>query len=179
MQPVSTQLTEIDIRRADWQHPADQQAVLELLDRYARDPLGQGGPLSDAVRQRLIPGLRAQPGTVVLLAWRDSQPGGLAVCFEGFSTFHARPLLNLHDLIVVPELRGRGVGRALLQAVEAEAVRRGCCKLTLEVRADNLRARRLYRTMGFDSGESAPEMSFWTKPLFSKRLGEETVGENA
>ena len=170
MQPASTQLTEIRIRRADWQDPADQQAVLELLELYAREPLGQGGPLSDAVRQRLIPGLRAQPGTVVLLAWSGSRPCGLAVCFGGFSTFHARPLLNIHDLIVRPELRGRGVGRTLLRAVEEEAVRRGCCKLTLEVRADNPRARRLYRAMGFDSGEPTTEMNFWTKPVLSSGL---------
>ncbi len=175
MQPATTQLEELRICRADWQASADQDAVLELLDLYAREPLGQGAPLSSAVRRRLIPGLRAQGGSLVLLAWAGSRAGGLAVCFSGFSTFHARPLLNIHDLIVRPGLRGRGVGRALLRAVEQEAEQRGCCKLTLEVRADNDRARRLYQNLGFVAGEPTTEMSFWTKPLFSRRLCEEAV----
>lgn len=175
MQPSTMQWDEPRICRADWQAPADQDAVLDLLDLYAREPLGQGAPLSPEVRQRLIPGLRAQPGSLVLLAWSGSRAGGLAVCLAGFSTFHARPLLNIHDLIVRPELRGRGVGRALLRAAEREAEQRGCCKLTLEVRADNHRARRLYQTLGFVAGEPSTEMGFWTKPLFSRRLCEEAV----
>ena len=50
------------------------------------------------------------------------------------STFHAAPLLNIHDLAVVPGVRGQGVGRALLTAVERFATAQRHCKLTLEVR---------------------------------------------
>jgi ribosomal protein S18 acetylase RimI-like enzyme len=59
-------------------------------------------------------------------------------------------LLNIHDLAVLPEHRGRGVGRALLAAVEEHARRKGCCKLTLEVQDDNPRARALYDKFGFE-----------------------------
>jgi ribosomal protein S18 acetylase RimI-like enzyme len=72
----------------------------------------------------------------------------------GYSTFRARPLLNLHDLAVQPEARERGVGGALLAAVESHARALGCCKVTLEVREDNASARRLYERVGFV--DSAP-----------------------
>jgi len=67
----------------------------------------------------------------------------------GFSTFQARPLLNIHDLAVVPDWRGQGIGRALLEAVEVEAIQRGCCKITLEVQDANRQARGLYERYGF------------------------------
>jgi len=93
------------------------------------------------------------PGRLVLLAFEGDRPVGVAVCFPGFSTFQARPLINIHDLAVLPGSRGRGVGRALLGAVEDEAHRRGCCKLTLEVRQDNPAAR-LYRALGYGAASA-------------------------
>ena len=153
------------VRQADLADARDQQRVLEMLDLYARDPLGQGRPLSEDARCRLISGLQAQPGGLVLLALEGERAAGLAVSFTGFSTFQARPLLNLHDLVVRPEMRGKGIARALLHALEVEACRRNCCKLTLEVRADNDRARRLYQSLGFRPGQDGAALSFWTKPL--------------
>jgi ribosomal protein S18 acetylase RimI-like enzyme len=89
-----------------------------------------------------------------MLAWSREQAIGVAVCFTGFSTFRAAPLINIHDLAVLPNLRRRGVGARLIAAVEAEARRRGCCKVTLEVRDDNVAAMRLYRRAGFGPGSS-------------------------
>ena len=80
----------------------------------------------------------------------------------------ARPLLNIHDLAVLPSYRGRGVGHALLQAAEEHARREGCCKLTLEVRDDNARARALYRSFGFEDfavGDDSTPTRFLGKPL--------------
>jgi ribosomal protein S18 acetylase RimI-like enzyme len=139
----------LSIRQADLTRASDSAAIVTVLDSYARDVMGGGEPLSPDVRARLPQALRDHPTTVAFLASDDVEPVGVAVCFVGFSTFHARPLLNIHDLAVVPDRRGQGIGRALLQAAEAEARRRGCCKLTLEVRDDNARARRLYDGFGF------------------------------
>jgi ribosomal protein S18 acetylase RimI-like enzyme len=153
----------IEIVLADLDDPRHQSAIVELLDSYSRDPFGQGRPLPPQARERLIPGLKAHGGAVVLLAYQQAQPVGLALCFLGFSSFQGRPLLNIHDLAVHPEARGRGVGRRLLEALETEARRLGCCKLTLEVRADNTRAMALYRKVGFEPGD--PPTWFWTRTL--------------
>jgi ribosomal protein S18 acetylase RimI-like enzyme len=147
------------IRTADLDDPDDRRSIVEVLDSYASDPIGGGEPLSDEVRVRLPDALRNHPTSRVFLALADEVPVGLAVCFVGLSSFKARPLLNIHDLAVVPAWRGRGVGMALLKAVEAHARATGCCKLTLEVQDDNARARALYERAGFGDaivGQSRP-----------------------
>lgn len=143
-----------DLGPADHAPTADAGAVLSLLDAYARDPLGDGRPLTVEVRACLIPALRQVPGALVLLARAAEEPVGVAVCFTGFSTFRARGLLNIHDLAVLPAWRGRGIGRRLLDTVVAIARQRGYCKATLEVRADNASARALYAGLGFGAGAS-------------------------
>lgn len=146
-------------RRANLDSPEDAAAVVAVLDSYASDPRGGSQPLSADVKARLIPGLRSHPTTRVWLAFDGSAPIGLCVGFLGFSTFRARPLLNIHDLAVVPGRRGAGVGRALLTAAEAHARESGCCKLTLEVQDDNRPARTLYERFGFRDvvyGDSGP-----------------------
>ena len=146
-------------RLADLDSAADAAAVVAVLDSYASDPRGGGQPLSAEVKDRLIPGLKSHPTTRIWLAFDAAQPIGLCVAFVGFSTFQARPLLNIHDLAVVPGRRGSGVGRALLSAAEAHARATGCCQLTLEVQEDNLPARALYEKYGFRDvvyGDSGP-----------------------
>jgi ribosomal protein S18 acetylase RimI-like enzyme len=158
------------IQEADFEDRAHCAGIVEILNSYASDPVGGGAPLSDDTRTRLVPALRAHPTAVVLLALVDGRAAGVAVCFFGLSTFQARPLLNIHDLAVLPDFRGCGLGRALLVAVEDRALRRGCCKLTLEVQDDNQRARSLYRSFGFADpvvGVSAPTR-FLNKSLPSR-----------
>ncbi len=150
---------QLRILQADLTDPLHAAAIVDVLDTYASDPVGGGLPLSADVRQRLVPALHAHPTTLVLLAYADEQAVGVAVCFVGFSTFQARPLMNIHDLAVVPAQRGTGIGRALLSAVEEQARRRGCCKLTLEVLDSNHRARHVYEQFGFSDpvlGATAP-----------------------
>jgi ribosomal protein S18 acetylase RimI-like enzyme len=149
----------IEIREADLSQP---------VDAYAQSAAGGGQPLPPEVRARLVPALRDQAGAVVLLAVSDRTVVGIATCFFGFSTFAARPLLNVHDLAVQPEFQRRGIGRALLVAAEDRARARGCVKLTLEVLEDNLRARGLYHERGFrdfEVGGQARRTFFLCKPL--------------
>jgi ribosomal protein S18 acetylase RimI-like enzyme len=95
-------------------------------------------------------------------------PVGIAVCFLGFSTFAAQPLINIHDLAVMPGYRGRGIGRQLLERVGAKGRELGCCKLTLEVREDNHRAQRLYQGFGF--GDAPSEVGAVRHWFLQKRL---------
>lgn len=101
------------VREANLNDPLHQQAILHLLNAYSMDPMGDGKPLSAETRERLIPGLREHPTTIVFLAYEKKAAVGIAVCFRGFSTFAAKPLINIHDLAVLPEHRGRGIGRQL------------------------------------------------------------------
>jgi GNAT superfamily N-acetyltransferase len=158
----------ITIVEADLGRREHQEAVIAMTDAYSRDPFGDGKPLDPGARERLIPGLRAHPTTLIFLAFDGDRPVGAAICFTGFSTFAARPLVNIHDLVVAPEWRGKGVGRGLLEAVEHRARKLGCCKLTLEVLDRNERALRAYASFGFARytlQEGAGEAIFMTKPL--------------
>lgn len=138
-----------NVRFADLADAGDAAAIEEILDSYAAGPIGQGKPLSDDVRRTVVAGLRAHPTAFVLLACAPYRPVGLAVCIEGFSTFAAKPLINIHDLAVLPEFQSQGLGRQLLESVADVARERGCCKVTLEVRDGNESAKRLYERCGF------------------------------
>jgi ribosomal protein S18 acetylase RimI-like enzyme len=158
----------IRIVEADLARPEHQEALLAMTDAYSRDPFGDGKPLDAGVRERLIPGLRRHPTTLVMLAFEGARAVGAATCFIGFSTFAAKPLVNIHDLVVVEDCRKRGVGRRLLEAVEAKARELGCCKLTLEVLDQNLVALGAYRSFGFERyslQEGAGEAIFMAKTL--------------
>jgi ribosomal protein S18 acetylase RimI-like enzyme len=139
----------VRVVQADLENPSHQAATLEMIDSYSRDPYGDGRPLGEDVLQRLVPGLRAHPTTLIFLAFLLDEIAGAAICFRGFSTFAARPLLNIHDLIVAPRFRGRGVGKALLLEAERSARQIECCKLTLEVLDKNTVALNAYRSAGF------------------------------
>jgi GNAT superfamily N-acetyltransferase len=124
-------------------------ALTDLLDHYAHDPMGGGTGLSEHARTNLVDALRLRTDYFAHIAWLDDEPVGLINCFEGFSTFAAKPLLNVHDIVVRHEQRGKGIGRVLLAAAEAGAMQRGCCKLTLEVLDRNSVAMSAYIAFGF------------------------------
>ncbi|MBK9575679.1 MAG: GNAT family N-acetyltransferase [Fibrobacteres bacterium] len=146
----------MDIHIANLSDRRDATALVELLDGYARDPMGGGVALDPQVKQRLPRDLAARPTCMVLIARIDGQAAGVAVSFEGYSTFAGAPLLNLHDFAVAPTFRGRGVARALLERLFEEARRRGCCKVTLEVLSGNQRALSVYQRAGFAGYELDP-----------------------
>lgn len=133
----------------DVDDPQQAEAWLALLDHYARDPMGGGSGLSAYARQHLLARLRQWPGFHAALAMAGDEAVGLINCFAGFSTFAARPLLNIHDIVVREDWRGHGVSRILLDWAAARAGELGCCKLTLEVLANNAVALAAYKRAGF------------------------------
>jgi len=141
---------DLKVRKVDFGARRDREALVELLDMYARDPMGGGQGLDDDVKARLCDDLAAMPGAVSFIAWQADQSLGLLNAMPGYSTFKARPLLNVHDIAVRPDCRGQGVGQALLAALEAYARALGCCKLTLEVLSGNAVATRSYLRFGFE-----------------------------
>lgn len=163
----STTLSPIEIALVDFDNPLQREGVVAMVNAYASDPQVGGVNLPAAVLKSLGERLAEHPTAVAWLATEGETPVGVLVGFFGFSTFAARPLLNLHDLAVVASRRGRGIGRTLLTTAEAYARERDCCAMTLEVRGDNFTAQRLYRQMGFDVAERVePPTSF----AFCKKL---------
>jgi len=148
----------IEVRQVNYRKQEDVQALLTLLDMYAQDPMGGGTPLAADVKSRLCHDLADFPGAYSAIAWLEHRPVGLINAFMGYSTFKARPLMNVHDIAVMPAVRGQGVGQALLAALEQHARAIGCCKLTLEVLSGNTRGLRSYEQFGFEHYALDPQM---------------------
>jgi ribosomal protein S18 acetylase RimI-like enzyme len=155
MNAVTSSLT---VCRADYANPDHAEALVTLLDAYARDPMGGSHALSDFAKSHLVPSLAARPQAFSVLAFDDDLPVGLVNCIEGFSTFACQPLVNVHDVAVMASHRGQGVGEKMLVLVESLARERGACKLTLEVLGGNAGAMRLYKRVGFANYELDPAM---------------------
>lgn len=126
-----------------------RDALLALLDQYASSAEGGSKALAGAARERLPALLAATPGYRGWLAYLDGQAVGLLNSFAGVSTFQARALVNVHDITVDPSYQRRGIGTALLRALEEFAREQGCCKITLEVLDGNRPAVAAYRKAGF------------------------------
>ena len=143
----------LSILPVDYNHPSHCAALVMLLDAYALDPMGGGEGLAQDVKDRLCDDLAQRSQAFSFIAWKgagaQAQAVGLINCLEGYSTFKAQPLLNIHDIAVLPGHRGAGVGQALLAAAQAHAHDRGCCKLTLEVLTGNATALASYQRFGF------------------------------
>lgn len=155
--------TGMQIIQADYDNPAHREHLMKLLDLYSRDPMGQNAPMSHDHLEKAVDGMQQHGQFFSLISYAgDGQPAGIANCGVGYSTFKAAPIVNIHDIAVDPDFRNRGVGQQLLEAVEAKARELGCCKITLEVRADNAAAR-LYERFGFKDDD--PPMYFRTKEL--------------
>jgi ribosomal protein S18 acetylase RimI-like enzyme len=158
----------ITIQIADLNNPAHASAVVYLLNEYAKDDMGGGEPLSTYSQANLVKEMAKRPTIHVVLAFVDGKPAGLINCIEGFSTFACKPLLNIHDVVVLAEFRGRGISSLLLKKAQAIAESLGCCKLTLEVLEGNKLAQAAYIANGFAGYQLDPEMGramFWQKKL--------------
>ncbi len=166
MDNASADHARLEVRLVDYYNEQQAADLLQLLDGYACDPMGGGEPLSVYAREHLIGELRRRPHALSLIAYLREKPVGLLNAFEGFSTFAARPLINVHDLVVLKEYRGLQISQLLFDVLEKIARERGCCKLTLEVLHGNQIAQKAYRKFGFSPYELDPEMGqamFWHK----------------
>ena len=143
---------------ADYNNPAHAAAVLKLLNAYAQDPAGGGQALSEFAKSNLVQELAKRPQAFSVLAFDSNVPVGLVNCIEGFSTFACKPLVNVHDVVVVASHRGQRVGEQMLALVEQTAIERGACKLTMEVLSGNLSAMKLYQRIGFAGYQLDPAM---------------------
>jgi GNAT superfamily N-acetyltransferase len=145
-------MSSVDIRQATAE---DLPVILALIrgladyERLAHEVVAT----EEALRETLFgPNPRAE----VVLARQDGAPAGFALWFHNYSTFLAKPGLYLEDLFVLPEFRGRGIGRRLLAHLAAVAVARGCGRMEWSVLDWNAPAIAFYERLG------ARRMDEWT-----------------
>ena len=156
----------IKVIEVDYSNSRHAKDLVLLLDVYAQDPMGGGQPLNDYVIEHLVSELSNRSYAFSVLCYIDDIPAGLVNCFEAFSTFSCKPLVNIHDVIVMKEYRGRNISQNMLTKVEEIAKSKGCCKLTLEVLSKNEAAKSSYTKFGFSDYELDPKMGtaqFWQK----------------
>ena len=106
-----------------------------------------------------------------VIAYSATEPVGFAVFFHNYSTFLGRSGLYLEDLFVLPEWRGRGLGRILMGYVARIAVARDCGRLEWSVLDWNEPAIGFYQALG------ARPMDEWTTYSLTGEALEQLSGE--
>jgi ribosomal protein S18 acetylase RimI-like enzyme len=154
---------ELSIMHVDLQNPVHCDQVIKLLNDYMNDHMGNNRPMPKELGPQIISGLKKHPGFLGFFVLAGDQFAGLANCNVNFSTFQAKPLINIHDFIVAPEYRNIGAGHYLLNGIVNYASQNGYCRVNLEVREDNQTAKSLYKKNGFT--DCVPKMMFWELKL--------------
>lgn len=127
--------------------PTDVPVIAKLIRELARfEKLESKVTMTEELLAKNLFGPR--PFAEALLAEDGSEVVGFALFFHNFSTFLAQPGIYLEDLFVVPERRGRGIGRALLERLAQIAVERGCGRLEWAVLDWNRDAIGFYERLG-------------------------------
>ena len=158
----------ITCKEIDLNNGSQCDIMMNILSAYSEDAMGGGEPLPEYTVNNLPSELRKRSIAHVFIAELDGQPAGLATTFEGFSTFACKPLLNIHDMCVLPQYRRKGVCATLLMYIEHYAKEQGHCKLTLEVLEGNHPAKQAYTQAGFAPYELDPaagQAFFWQKKI--------------
>jgi GNAT superfamily N-acetyltransferase len=130
--------------------------------------MGGGEALPEFTCKNLVSALASRNDCTVILAWDEDLAVGLCNCFECFSTFACKPILNIHDVYVAEGYRGRGIASQMMQKAEQLAHARGCCKLTLEVLTHNKAAKASYTASGYAPYQLDSEFGqaeFWQKSI--------------
>ncbi|HEY7206742.1 MAG TPA: GNAT family N-acetyltransferase [Gaiellaceae bacterium] len=122
-------------------------------------------PTADVIAERAVPLLESGELTVL---FAGAGP-------DGFASLRFRPSLytgaldgHLEELYVVPERRGRGLGRALLESSMRHAKERGAARIDLNTSVDDVAARALYESLGFtdrEGGPDGPQMLYYERDL--------------
>ena len=127
--------------------PADVSLILDFIHRlaeYEREPNAVIATEQDLLRD----GFGPEPKYRCLLAEWDRVPAGFAFFFFNYSTWLGKPGLYLEDLFVLPEMRGKGIGKALLQKLAQIAVEENCYGMRWQVLEWNEPALKFYDTLG-------------------------------
>ena len=138
------------VRRAG---PADARVLGRLLHDFNTE-FEERSPGPEVVADRVRELMSSEDFAVLLVG---SGPNGLAVLRFRPSIYSQALECYLAELYVQPSHRGRGLGRALLEATMDLARERGADVMDLGTSEDDVAARALYERMGFTNRERAPD----------------------
>ena len=158
----------IQIVKVNYRNIQQLRDLAKQLVAYSADPMGGGEALPDAQALQNIVAMSKKSFAHSFLAYQENLAVGFCNCFESFSSFAGKPVVNIHDIAVSKDFRGKGIGTQLLQAVERHAAGIHAAKLTLEVLEGNTTAQRSYQQFGFqpyELGEGFGCAQFWQKSL--------------
>jgi GNAT superfamily N-acetyltransferase len=145
-------MCDIDIQPAT---EADVPLILQLVRALAEyERLAHEVVATEAMVRESFFG--SSPHAQAVIARSGGSAVGFAIWFSTYSTFLSRPGIYLEDLFVLPEWRGKGIGRALLRHLARIAVERRCGRIEWSVLDWNETAIRFYRGLG------ARPMDEWT-----------------
>lgn len=134
---------------------ADVPLILQMIKALAEyERLGHEVVATEAMVRESFFG--PTPHASAVIARIGGNAVGMAIWFSTYSTFLSKPGIYLEDLFVLPEFRGKGIGRALLRHLARIAVERGCGRIEWSVLDWNETAIRFYRSI------SARAMDEWT-----------------
>jgi GNAT superfamily N-acetyltransferase len=134
----------LNIRKA---RKEDAPLILDFIRRlaeYEREPQAAIATEADLLRD----GFGPEPKYRCIIAEWSGKPAGFAFFFYNYSTWRGRPGLYLEDLFVLPELRGHGIGKALLQELARIAVNEQCYGIRWMVLEWNEPALKFYESLG-------------------------------
>ena len=127
--------------------PADVPTILALiraLATYEKEPDKVVATEASLLRD----GFGDRPLFQVTMAEAEGHPVGFAFWFVTYSTWRGQPTLFLEDLFVIPEARGKGIGKALMQFLARTALEKGCGRLMWNVLDWNQPSIDFYESLG-------------------------------
>lgn len=161
--------TKMEIAALNLTEPEGVERFMQLLDAYCHTPGGGGASLSDEVRNKLFNAMPQYGNMIAFLSRHHDKPTGVVLGFYNLFVFSAQPYANVQFIFVLPEFQRQGIAKKLMLAFEAKAHELGCCKVTLEVRESNERAKALYSVLGYRQGTFGPcndALEFWERRLY-------------
>jgi GNAT superfamily N-acetyltransferase len=132
------------IRKAQAEDVGIILKLIRGLAEYEREPQAAVATEEDLLRD----GFAADPKFYCVIAEREGIAVGFALYFFSYSTWKGRPGLYLEDLFVLPEYRGKGIGRALLMHLAKVAVDENCARYEWQVLDWNKPAIAFYEALG-------------------------------
>ena len=126
-----------------WMRSAEEHTFYDTVYATAPD--------AEKIMRRFLTGLSTSSHSCLFVAEADGEVIGFlsGELREGSPAFKPKTWAAVEDIYVAPGHRGLGVGRALFKECQKWAKKKGADGVSLQVAADNLRARKFYEELGF------------------------------